>query len=146
MTRRRGFTLLETLAALAILALAMTAGTALLRGPSPRLKAEAAARSLCGAVRLTRARALSTHRPISFSVDVERKAYASAAAPEALLPREAAVQINVAGNQRVGSSIGAIVFYPGGESSGGDIALVIEGMRATIGVNWLTGAIECRYA
>jgi len=141
--RRQGFTLMETLVALAILALAMSAGSGLLRGPSPRLEAEAAARAMCSAARLTRARALATHQPLSFSVDTERKAYASAAAPQAFLPRGAKIKLTVANSQRASESIGAIVFYPDGESSGGDIALQIGDFIATIGVNWLTGAVTC---
>ena len=35
--------------------------------------------------------------------------------------------------------LGGIRFYPDGQSSGGEIALTLDGRSARIAVNWLTG-------
>ena len=37
------------------------------------------------------------------------------------------------------AEIGGIRFFPDGQSSGGEIALTLEGRSARIAVNWLTG-------
>jgi general secretion pathway protein H len=70
MTRRRrargnpraGFTLIEMLAVLAIVALIAGLSTQLARPPVPRLRVEAAARALCATARATRMRAIATRQ------------------------------------------------------------------------------------
>ena len=44
----------------------------------------------------------------------------------------------VAETERSGD-VGGIRFYPDGQSSGGEIALTLDGRSARIAVNWLTG-------
>jgi general secretion pathway protein H len=48
------------------------------------------------------------------------------------------VALTVAETERV-ANIGGIRFFPDGQSSGGEIALTLEGRSARIAVNWLTG-------
>jgi general secretion pathway protein H len=142
--RRAGFSLLEMLAALAIIALAGSFAAQLLRPKSPRLRLEAAARSLCGTVRAAQARALATQTPTLVSIDVTSRSYTSSVGGRGQLPADASVTLTLARDE-AGSSQGAIKFYPGGGASGGDIALTLEGRAAKISVNWLTGGATCDY-
>ena len=48
------------------------------------------------------------------------------------------VAMTVAETERAGDS-GGIRFFPDGQSSGGEIALTLDGRSARIAVNWLTG-------
>ncbi|MGA2795048.1 MAG: prepilin-type N-terminal cleavage/methylation domain-containing protein [Roseiarcus sp.] len=81
MTRRRrargnpraGFTLIEMLAVLAIVALIAGLSTQLARPPVPRLRVEAAARALCATARATRMRAIAT-RDITIEISGNRAA------------------------------------------------------------------------
>lgn len=139
-----GFTLLEMLAVLAIVALIASLSTQLVRQPAPRLRVEAAARALCATARATRMRAIATRQEATLSFDLARKTFASPVGRETALPNEAQLDVTVANGQRGGGGLAGIVFFPGGGSTGGDVTIEIAGNRATMEVNWLTGATRCR--
>lgn len=143
--RRAGFTMLEMLVALAILSLIMGASTQLLRPPSPKLRVESAARALCSALRATHSRAVATNGETQVVVDLARKKFSSPVAAEAALPFDAALNVQVAQGQQ-GNQAAAIVFFPDGTSTGGDISIDIAGSHASISVNWLTGETSCEVA
>ncbi|MCX7898586.1 MAG: prepilin-type N-terminal cleavage/methylation domain-containing protein [Methylocystis sp.] len=143
---RAGFTLLETLAALGLLALVMGATMQLLRPPSDRLRVEAAARSLCGALRATHASAMATNSEMEVGVDLRRKVFVSPISGEAALPPDAEIKLNIARPQQLSADGGAIKFFPDGTSTGGDVAIELPGGRAAITVNWLTGEASCASA
>lgn len=142
---RAGFTMLEMLVALAILSLVMGASTQLLRPPSPKLRVESAARALCSALRATHTRAVATNSETQVIVDLARKTFASPVAANAALPLDASIKLQVAQGQQADQA-GAIVFYPDGTSTGGDISIELPGARASISVNWLTGETSCAIA
>jgi general secretion pathway protein H len=141
--RDAGFTMLESLVVLAIVALVAGMSTQLLRPPSAKLRVEAASRALCATLRATRSRAIATNSDAAVVIDLDRKTYSSPIAGEGALPREAALTLNVAYSQRVGANSGAITFFPDGGSTGGDVTLEGAGWRAKIVVNWLTGDATC---
>jgi len=141
--RDAGFSMLEMLAMLAILALVIGSSTILARPPSPSLRLQSAARQLCAALRMTRARAVATNMEMAVTFDSDSKTYASPVVAQAMLPQDAAVQFTVSNAQRHGATQGSVAFFPGGGSSGADITLTLGGRRAEIGVNWLTGATRC---
>ncbi|HMK88757.1 MAG TPA: prepilin-type N-terminal cleavage/methylation domain-containing protein [Methylocystis sp.] len=141
--KRAGFTLLEMLVVLAIIGLVGSMAAQLLRPTSPRVRVEAAVRALCSAARATHVRAVATNREETLLIDVANKRFRSAVVSETALPAEARVDLSVAGGQRLGGGVGGIVFFPAGGSSGGDVSIELAGVRAHIGVNWVTGATTC---
>ncbi len=141
--RKLGFTLLEMLVVLAILALVAGMASRLAHPASPRLRVEAAARALCAAARATRARAIAVNAEAALTLDLARKSFYSPVVSETSLPRDARVDISVPRTRRANRAIADIVFFPGGGSTGGDIVIELSSHRATIGVNWLTGATTC---
>jgi general secretion pathway protein H len=140
---RAGFSLLEMLAVIAILALVAGLASQLARPPSPRLRVENAARALCAAMRATRMRALARNEETALTIDLRRKLYVSPAVAETALPREAALDVTVSSRERNGPNLAGVSFYPSGGSSGGEVTIVIDGARAQIDVNWLTGGTRC---
>lgn len=140
---RGGFTLLEMLAVLALIALLAGLSTQLVRPAAPRLRLEAAARGLCAALRATRALAISTNQEATLVLDLHRKTYSSPSVRETPFPAEARVQVSVANGQRDARESAGLMFYPSGGSTGGDITLEIGDNRAAIQVNWLSGATRC---
>jgi general secretion pathway protein H len=141
--RNAGFTLMEMLVVLAILALVAGMASQLTRPASPRLRIEAAARALCAAARATRTRAIATNSETTLTVDLARKSFFSPAVAETAFPPEARVELSVARIRGGSAASGAITFFPGGGSTGGDIVISYANLRAAIGVNWLTGETTC---
>jgi general secretion pathway protein H len=70
-------------------------------------------------------------------IDVERRQFGVAGSMHAL-PRGMTVAMTVAETERIADS-GGMRFYPDGQSSGGEIVLMLEGRASRIAVNWLTG-------
>ena len=93
---KNGFTLLEMLAALALIALAGGAAAQLLRPQSPRLRLEAAARALCGTLKAAQARAEATQAPAVVAIDVNAKTYTSSVGGLGRLPNDTTVTLTLA--------------------------------------------------
>lgn len=143
--RRAGFTMLESLVVLALVALLAGMSSQLLRPPSARMRLESAARSFCATLRATRARAIATNGEAAVVVDLFSKTYASPVGGVGQLPADAFLTFDVASTQRLSERTGAITFFPDGASTGGDMTLQLPEARATVAVNWLTGEASCAF-
>jgi general secretion pathway protein H len=122
-----GFTLLEMIVTIVIMA--FVAGLVLARQPwhSAGLNTEVTVRALVSTLRLARSRAIAQDRdvsvvtsPIGFSVD---------GGPPWLLPA----------NQSLSTT--QVVFMPDGGSSGETVLLAAGPRRINISINWLTGRV-----
>lgn len=134
-----GFTLLEMLAVVTILALAAAIAMPLLGRPSESLRLAAAARDLVGALRLTRSAAIARNAAIALVVDVEQRTFESPAVPSRSFAPDIAAQLKVAEPEQATRSRGGFRFFPDGSSTGGDLTLRLNGREAKICVKWLTG-------
>jgi general secretion pathway protein H len=143
---RAGFTMLESLVVLALVALLAGMSSQLLRPPSARLRLETATRSFCSTLRATRSRAIATNSEASVIVDLLGKSYTSPLGGGGQFPADAVLTLDVANTQHVSERAGAITFFPDGASTGGDMTLQTPGARATVSVNWLTGEATCAFA
>lgn len=141
--RRAGFTLLESIVVMALLALAAGMASQLLRPPSGRLRLETAIRTFCSTLRAARARAIATNGEASVVVDLFSKTYASPVGAPGGFPPEAAISLDVANTQQLSPRSGAIAFFPDGASTGADMTVQTPDARARIAVNWLTGEARC---
>ena len=133
-----GFSLIEVLVALAIVALATALVMPLALRPSDALRLDAAAQDLVSALRLTRAAAIAHNADAALTVDVERRTFASPAVPARSLPPDVAVKLKIAEPESARSR-GGFRFFPDGSSTGGDIVLALHGREAKICVDWLSG-------
>jgi general secretion pathway protein H len=140
---RAGFTLLETLAVLAIFALIMGVSTPLLRPAPGGLQLQAASRRLCATMRDARARAIAGNGEFAVSFNLARKSYWTPVVAETFLPPQAQMDLKIAEARRRGAQEGDILFFPGGSSTGGEVTLSLGGRTAIVDVNWLTGAARC---
>ncbi|HUZ66657.1 MAG TPA: GspH/FimT family pseudopilin [Beijerinckiaceae bacterium] len=137
-----GFTLLEMLIALSILALTAAVTIPAIDRPNDRLILTSAARRMSAAMRLTRARAIGDNHTIAFLIDVVRRTYGSQAFAPQTLPSGVSVRMTFAKSMRRDRAVGGFRFFPDGESSGGEVVLRLHGKSARIAVNWLTGEAE----
>ena len=136
----RGFTLIEMLVVIAILAAASAILVA--RGParSPGLEARAAASDLAQTLRLGRSRAIAADRPVSVVLDLATHAMTLDRAPRPALPGSVGLAAVMADGSVVRRQA-VFVFAPDGSASGGQVLLDVGGRRLTVAVDWLTGRV-----
>ncbi len=140
---RAGFTLLESLVVMAVIALVAGMGSQLLRPPSGRLRLETAARKFCSTLRAARSRAIAVNSETSVVVDLYSKTYTSPVGAPGSFPAEALITLDIANTQQASPRSGVIAFFPDGASTGADMTLQTPDGRARIAVNWLTGDARC---
>jgi general secretion pathway protein H len=133
-----GFSLIEMLVALAVVALATALVMPLALRPSDALRLDAAAQDLVSALRLTRAAAIAHNANAALTIDVERRRFESPAVPARSLPADLTVKLKIAEPERVRSQ-GGFRFFPDGSSTGGDVVLALRGKETKICVDWLSG-------
>lgn len=129
-----GFTLIEMIVVLVVLALA--GSIVLARGPmhSATLDLRATARTMASDMRRIRAGAIATDHDVVFTVDPARRDYGiNKGARHGL-----AAAISIIGTPA------PIVFHADGSSSGGVVTLGETERRLAVQVDWLTGRVEVR--
>lgn len=136
-----GFSLLELLVALVLLALLFRITAPRLDGVLERQRLGASARDIVSMLRLARTRALATQQATAVHFDLARHAYQLEGRPERYpLPPDAAVTMTTARSE-AGSDEGAFRFYPDGSTTGGRLAMQAAGLSISINLHWLTGHI-----
>jgi general secretion pathway protein H len=137
-----GFTLLEMLVVIVILALATAVAMPILARPSDGVRVQATARDLINGLRLTRAMAIARNAEIALTIDVDKRTFASAAIRTQAFGPDIAAELTFAEPERTARSTGGFRFFPDGSSSGGDVRLRLRGSEAKICVSWLTGEAQ----
>jgi general secretion pathway protein H len=131
-----GFTLVELLVVMGIMGLVLVV-VINARPKAVATRIAVTARAIAATLQLARAQAMASNTETVFQVDTDRLQFG---VPRSMhsLPKGMAIAMNVAETERV-ANIGGIRFFPDGQSSGGEIALTLDGRSARIAVNWLTG-------
>ena len=137
--RDRGFSLLELVTVLAILAIAATLALPRLQGTNQRAALQSAVQQITAALKLARAEVLrtSTDQIVTFDL-ANRTFWPGTAKPQGLGPR-IAITIPDDGLEWDGA-LRRVRFRPDGSATGGTIALDDGTERARIAIDWLTGA------
>ena len=138
-----GFTLVEMLVVLAIIALCASIGLGLARPPSQSLQLQADTRKLCGALRLARAQAIAKNDEVALRIDAKERHYRTSDLDVVQLSSDTNVTVTFAVSERGNQTDGVFRFYPTGGSTGGEIELSKGNVASLISVNWLTGEARC---
>lgn len=136
-----GFSLLEIMVALAILALAVTLVGVAFGRSSVGIRFDAAAQELALNLREAQARALRSGKDIALVMDVDTRLYRLQEDPPVQLPEGVTLNVVSAGEVMASSRQPVISFSPDGGSTGGSITLSLEDRSTTISIDWLTGAV-----
>lgn len=139
----RGFTLIEMLAVIALIAIAVTVTAVSLRGRA-RGQLEASAQKVAAGLRDTRTRAMATGKPQWFTVDLRGRAWTAPGRAPRAFPSGAEVRVASAAEDADRTGVARIRYFPDGSSSGGNIVLSDERHSARVDVDWLTGAVTVR--
>ena len=142
--RHNGFTLLETLVVIVIMALiAAVMAPNLVSTANTRLRA--AASELVAALRDTRLHALSHREQAVLRVELDPPGYLlPGSKTPRTLDRELNLQLTSAASDIIDRNSGTVRFYPDGSSNGGRISVSNGKLVQHIDVEWLTGRIQVR--
>ena len=148
-TRDAGFTLLEVLVTLVIMALALALVAPRFGDALPGVELQAETRKVVAMLRHARSKAVLLNQDIQIQLVEEPAALSISTEDEPYRPPEhirlelSAGRVSAAAEQPIIEVDQAIRFFAEGYSSGGSITLSREdGRRASIHVDWLTGRVS----
>jgi general secretion pathway protein H len=140
-----GFTSLELLVVLAILALATVLVMPLGGQRNSNLSLRSAALDLAAHLRATRAAAIRGNVEKTFTFDVAARQYwVDGQEPRHRLADHLVLEIVIPSVEQIGSAAGRFRFYPDGSASGGQITLRQGSTAAVVAVDWLTGNAQIK--
>jgi general secretion pathway protein H len=140
----RGFTLIEIIVVVALMALLTGIIAAVISGGLGSSRVRAASKDLVAALRSTRAQAVVQRESQVLVLDVERRAYQAPGRDWVELPGEMELSMLTAAEEQLDDNTGQIRFFPDGSSTGGHIELSRGEAVWRIEIGWLTGEVRMR--
>jgi general secretion pathway protein H len=137
-----GFTLLEVLVVLALIAAASALAAGVLTGGLAGLRLRSSANTVAAQLRFTRAQALATGEAQRFVIDPRAHRWTAPRGHHGDLPPALGVVFIGARETRPSEGEGAIVFFPDGASTGGRVQLSAKRAAWNVDVAWLTGEVK----
>lgn len=139
----QGFTLMEMLLVMAIIALVLAVAPPLLSAAMPGLQLKSTARELTAALRQARSRAVTLGSDAALDLDLQgHRAQVSGSARTVTLPESLDISLVTADRELDDDQHGRIRFYPDGTSTGGRITLRHGTSGYAVDVDWLTGRVQ----
>lgn len=139
--RARGFTLVELVVVVALVATAMALAATVFSAGLPGQQLRGATLELAAQLRYTRAQALVTGLPQQFQLDTRTREWQAPNRHQGRLPAKIDVVATVAREEQPAPQIAAIRFFPEGAATGGRIVLKRGSAVWRIDVDWLTGEV-----
>ncbi len=141
----RGYSLLEAIIALAIVAGLASLAAASLARPPGGAAVRSEAREIASGLARVRAHAISTGQITDYRLDLSGRVQTILDARRALR-KDIDIRATVAESQRRGNGAVGVRFFPNGSSSGGAITLSAGAAEASVEVDWMTGRIRIEEA
>jgi general secretion pathway protein H len=138
--RVRGFTLLEMLLVIVLIAAISVLTIGLLGVGSSGSRLRSAAHTIATELRYTRAQALITGVPQRFAMDLDKRTWTTST-HHGTLPSSLQVSFDGVRQEQAGARDAAIRFFPDGSATGGRISLRTQGVGWRVDVRWLTGEV-----
>ena len=142
MKRWRGFSLMEMLLVLALIAVASLLAVAAFGGGMQGIRMRTAAHDVAAQLRFTRAVAISTGEAQDFLVDPRARRWQAAKGRHGRLPDGGDLEFTGARELQPRDGIGTVRFFPDGASSGGRLRLAANGGGWDVDVRWVTGEVR----
>jgi general secretion pathway protein H len=135
-----GFTLVELILALLIMALAYGLVAPRIGSSSTGLEIQAATQQVAAGLRRARTLAIQSRRDSELAIDVSNKFFSVTGDKKHYqLPASLDYAMYTASSQQIDGKIGMIRFLPDGSSSGGQVIVRSGAFRQAVNVDWITG-------
>jgi len=139
---QHGFSLLEILLVVTLIAVVGTVTAVNLSGAMDGLRLRSAAREISNELRHARARAIASGQVQRFEMDMAARTWTVDGGRQGRWPDMLEVRLTAARELQPATGVGAIVFFADGASSGGRIELSRDGAMMQIDVAWLSGQVR----
>ncbi len=137
-----GFTLLEMMVVLAIVAMAMALVVpAVTRGMETSVND--VARDISVSLRKARTSALSAQRSSVLWIDLDKKTYAVGGGKAKDIPSDVSIRAKVASTQ-IDARRAGFRFFPDGSATGGALFLTQGDASVSVEIDWLSGRVTVR--
>ncbi len=153
MNKFRGFTLLEVMVVLVIMALILVVVPPLLPNVMASTHVKSAARELAASLKTARSQAINHQSETTLLVNIDQESYVLTEGSRNLkpnnqtyknlvLPDAADLSLITAESEKLSENEGQIRFFPDGSSTGGQIKLAFKDQEYLVNVHWLTGRVR----
>ncbi len=142
MRSNAGFTLIELIVVLAIVALGYSAVAVNFSSGNDAMALKAAARDLTSGLRYVRSQAMLSHETATLDFNLSNNSYSLTGQKKIyMLPENIDVTINTA-KEELHDGVAKLRFFPDGSSIGGRVTLEKKSHVQEININWLTGHVS----
>ena len=144
--RESGFTLLELVVSLALIAMAASVAILNVRQTSGQVRLGPLATQLGTDLKRARTAAMTSNKPVAFMLDPKAHGYRLEGLGRGVtLPRGADLSLAVNRDGPRAADHGQVVFFPDGSATGGQFTLTnSQGESRVLIVQWLTGTVVAR--
>ena len=142
MMRPRGFSLMEMLLVMALIAVASLLAVAAMSGGMQGMKLHAGAKDVAAQMRFARAVAISSGQPQDVVIDPRARRWEGAKGRSGNLPDGGEIVFTGAREVQPEGGKGAVRFFPDGAATGGRVRLLANGGGWDVDVGWLTGEVR----
>jgi general secretion pathway protein H len=143
-TRAGGFSLLEMLLVVALIAATGLLAAGMLTGGLERMQLKSSAQEIASQLRYTRAHAIATGTPQRFTIDPGAHTWQAPNGRDGDVPERLGITFTGAREVQARSDEGAVVFFGDGASTGGRVQVSFRTAAWNVDVAWLTGEVTLR--
>jgi len=140
--RVRGFSLLEVLLVVSLIAVAGVLAAAAMGGGFDRIALQSTSKTIAAQLRYTRTQAIATGEPQRFVIEPQARTWRAPNGRSGTIPASLDVEFTGARELQTADSEGVIQFFADGAATGGRVRVLLRGAAWQIDVAWLTGEVR----
>ncbi len=141
MKSQAGFSLLEIIVVVGLIALVMSFAAYTLNRQLPGQQLRSSAKELAAELRFTKSQAMVTGEAQTFQINANTREWIGAKNHTGELPDSLEIIATTAKREQPEDGVAAIKFFPDGAATGGRIVLQHETAKWQVDVKWLTGEV-----
>ena len=144
LARVRGFSLLEVLLVVGLIAAAGVLAAAAMSGGFDRIALQSTSKTIAAQLRYTRAQAIATGEPQRFVLDPQARTWRAPNGRSGTIPTSLEVEFTGARELQSSDSEGVIQFFADGAATGGRVRVLLRDAAWQVDVAWLTGEVRLK--